>query len=283
MSVSTVQPVLALLGYSLGGNPTQYMVEKALDYHELDWRFLSLEVAPDDLADAIRGMKAMGFSGGSCARPHKQLVLPFLDGVRETAQLVGAANCLVRDEDDRLLGENTEGRALVAAIRQRTDPAGKRAVLLGAGAAARSIAVELALAKAAEIVIVNRSEEPGRQLAKLVEERLGVPASFVAWDKEYEVPPETELLINATSIAAGNEDARLAVVFDELPEEAILADVTFNPPYTWLMRQATERRLSWIDGLETLIMQQAINLKLWTGVDVDKDVMREAVEEFLEL
>jgi shikimate dehydrogenase len=274
--------VLALLGFSLGGNPTQYMVEKALEYHELDWRFLSLEVAPDDLADAVRGMRAMGFSGGTCARPHKQPILQFLDGVSETAEMIGAANCLLR-EDGRLVGENTEGKALLEAIRQRTDPAGKRVVLLGAGAVARSVGVELALAKAAEIVVVNRSEEPGRRLVELLEGRLEVPATLVLWDQEYEVPPETDLLVNATSIAAGNEDARLPMVLDEMPEEAIVADVTFNPPTTWLVRQAEERGLAVIDGLETLIVQQAINLKLWTGVDVDQNVMREAVEEFLEL
>lgn len=282
MSGSPVQPVLALLGSSLGGNPTQYMVEKALEHHELDWRFLSLEVAPDDLADAVRGMKAMGFSGGTCARPHKQLILPFLDALRETAEMVGAANCLMR-EDGRLVGENTEGKAVVETIRQRTDPAGKRVVLLGAGAVARAVGVELALAKAAEIVVVSRSEEPGRRLVELLEGRLEVPASLVLWDQEYEVPPDTGLLVNATSIAAGDEDAPVPVILDELPEESVVADVTFNPPGTWLIRQAEERDLAAIDGLETLIAQQAINLKLWTGVDVDQGVMREAVEEFLEL
>lgn len=282
VSSSSVQPVLALLGHSLGGNPTQYMVEKALEHHALDWRFLSLEVAPEGLEYAIRGMRAMGFSGGSCARPHKQAVIEFLDSLGESAEMVGAANCILR-EDGRLVGENTEGRALVEAIRKRADPAGKRVVLLGAGALACAAAVELALAHVAQILVVNRSEEPGRRLVELLETRLEVPASLVLWDGDYPVPAETDILINATSIAAGDEQARLPVVLEELPHEAIVADVTINPPRTRLVRWAEEGGLVTIDGLETLIGQTAINLKLWTGVDVDQAVMREAVEEFLEL
>jgi len=277
---SSVQPVLALLGHSLGGNPTQYMVEKALEHHELDWRFLSLEVAPEDLGAAIGGMRAMGFSGGNCARPHKQAVVAFLDGLSETAELIGAANCLLRREG-RLLGENTEGKALVQAIRERIDPAGKRVVLLGAGSVARAVGVELALAHAAEITVVNRSEEPGRRLVELVEGRLQVPAAFVLWEEPYRVPPETDVLLSAISIAPA-EDAALPLVLDELAPEAVVADVAFNPQ-TWLIRQAGQRQLAAVDGLETLVSQTAINLKLWTGVDVDQAVMREAVEEFLEL
>ena len=282
MSNSPVQPVLALLGHTLGGNPTQYMVEKALEYHELDWRFLSLEVAPENLADAIGGMRAMGFCGGSCARPHKQPVLKFLDDVRQTAEMVGAANCILR-EDGRLIGENTEGKAVIDAIRQRVDPALKRVVLLGAGAVARAAAIELAQARPERITIVNRSEKPGRHLAEMLETRLEVSAVWAPWDDDYAVPSETDILLNATSIAVADEDARLPLVLDELTAAALVADVTFNPPQTQLIRDAAQRGLTAIDGLEMLIRQTAINLKLWTGVDVDQAVMREAVEEFLEL
>jgi shikimate dehydrogenase len=156
-------------------------------------------------------------------------------------------------------------------------------VLLGAGSVARAIGVELALAGAGEITVVNRSEAPGRDLVELLENGLEVPASLALWDSEYEIPPETDLLVNATSVGRGDEDARLPLVLDELPTEAIVADVTIDPPRTRLIRQAEERGLTPIDGLEVLIGQMAINLKLWTGVDADQAVMREAVEEFLEI
>jgi len=282
VSGSSVQPVLALFAHPLGGNPTQYMIEKAFEHHQLDWRYLSLEVAPDDLADAVRGMRAMGFHGGNCARPHKEAILKHLDRAGQTAELVGAANCILR-ADGQLVGENTEGKALVEAIRRRTDPAGKRIVLLGAGAVGRAIGVELALAQAAEILVVNRSEQPGRRLVELLEGRLEVPASLVLWDEPYELPAEIDVVVNATSIGAGDEEAQLPLGLDELTDEAMVADVTINPPRTWLVRQARRRGCTTIDGLETLIGQTAINFKLWTGTDAEVTVMREAVEEFLEL
>lgn len=282
MSSSSVQPVLALLGHRLGGNPTQYMIEKALGHHGLDWRYLSFEVAPEDLEAAVRGMRAMGFHGGNCARPHKAVVLEHLDRADRTAELVGAANCILR-EDGQLVGYNTEGKAVVDAIRRRTDPAGKRIVILGAGSIARAIGVELALAHTGEIIIVSRSEEPGRRLVELLEGPLEVPASLVLWDEPYELSAETDMVINATSVGTGDEDAQLPLVLDELPQEAVLADVTFNPPRTRLVCQAEAHGATTIDGLEMLLGQMAINFKLWTGVDAELAAMRDAVEEFLEL
>jgi len=282
VSNSSLQPILALLGYPLGGNPTQYVLEKAFAYHDLDWRYLSLEVAPEDLADAVRGMRAMGFRGGNCAEPHRQTVLEHLDRTSRTAELAGVVNCILREEG-KLVGENTEGRALVEAIRRRTDPAGRRAVLLGAGAVARSIAVELALAQAAEIVVVNRSEEPARRLVDLLGDHFELPASVAVWEDHYDLPEETDLLIHATSIAEGDDEARLPLNLDNLREETLVADVTADPPRTWLVRQAAGRGCTTIDGLEMFITQAAINFKLWTGVDPDPTVMSEAVEEFLGL
>ena len=106
VSSPAVQPILALLACPVGGNPRQYVVEKAFAHLNLDWRFLSLEVAPAGLADAVRGMRAMGFRGGTIADPHCRTVLPLLDGATDTAALLGSVN-LVRSEENRLQGDNT--------------------------------------------------------------------------------------------------------------------------------------------------------------------------------
>ncbi len=143
VSSSSVQPVLALLGYPVAGNPTQYMVEQTFLHHQLDWRFLSLEVAREELGAAVRGMRAMGFRGGICAEPHKGAVLEFVNRVTPTAELIGEGNCLYRDENG-LVGDNTEGKGLMEALRRRVNPTDEKIVLLGAGGMARAIAVELA-------------------------------------------------------------------------------------------------------------------------------------------
>lgn len=282
MSSSSLQPILALLGHPVAGNPTQYMLEKAFAHHEMDWRYLTLDVAPEALGDALRGMRAMGFTGGNCAEPHKQAVIPHLDRTTEAAGLIGGVNVIFR-EGDELVGENTEGKALVESLRGRINPADARIVLLGAGRMARCVAVELATAKVGEIVVVDRTESRARELADLVAGKLQVAASPVGWDDSYRVPPETNVVINATSVSEQDAEAHLPIVLDTLAPPMIVADVTLDPPQTWLLDEAAQRGCATLDGLEVFVRQAAVNFKLWTDVDPELTILREAVEEFLEL
>ncbi len=259
-SPSSVQPVLALLGFPVGGNPTQFMLEKAFAGLRLDWRYLSLDVRPEDLAAAVGGMRALGFRGGNCTGPHKRAIAGQLDRLTQHAAMVGAVNCFFRD-DAGLIGDNTEGRAMLQSLRRKVDPAGKRVVLLGAGAMARAIAVELALAKAAEIVVVNRSEPAGRGLVDLIGS-LQTSASLVVWQDDYAVPAETHVLVDATSIPG---DQPLPLGLDVLTPGAVVADAGWEPPQTWLLDQAAQRGATTIDGLEVFIEQAAINFRQWTG------------------
>src|SRR6185436_17362768 len=105
-----------------------------------------------------RGARAMGFRGFNCTIPHKVAVIRHLDGLGESASVMGAVNCVVR-RGDQLIGENTDGKGFLEALRRLTEPRGKRVVVFGGGGAARAITVELALAGARSFVIVNRGEE----------------------------------------------------------------------------------------------------------------------------
>lgn len=282
VSSPAVQPIVALLSYPVGGNPTQYMIEKAFAHHDLDWRYLTFEVTSEGLGDAIRGMQAMGFCGGHLGRPHKQAVIPLLNRATETAQMIGSVNLIFR-EHDALVGENTEGKGLLQSLRRVVHPAGKRIVLLGAGPMARAVGVELAPAAPAEILVVNRTLQHARSLAELLAEKFQVSASAVAWEGDYQVPPETEVLIHATAIGQEDPEARVPLAVDGLRPELLVADVTADPPRTRLVREAGDRGCTTLDGLGMYIDQVAVGLKLWTGVDPDRDVMREAIEEFLEV
>jgi shikimate dehydrogenase len=274
--------VLALLGHPVAGNPTQYMVEQALAHHDLDWEYLSLDVSEDDLGDAVRGIRALGFRGGNCADPHKQGVIQFLNRITPAAEMAGAVNCILREEQ-HLVGENTEGTAFLQTLRRRIDPAGKQCVLLGAGRVARAIAVQLATAGAATITVVDRDQAAARHVVDLLTSRLGARAALAAWEGDYAAPPETEVLVHATPLGTGDEDDRVPLDLESLSPATLVADVVTNPPRTRLLRQAAERGCPTLDGLEVLIAQTAVNFRLWTGVDPDLGAMREAVEEFLEL
>lgn len=281
-SNSHLQSIVCCMGQPVAGNPTQFMMEKAFEAAGLDWRYLTLEVPPEKLADGLRGMRAMGFAGGNFTIPHKVAVIEHLDELSQAAELMGAVNCINR-VDDRFIGENTDGKGFVQSLREATDPEGKRVVILGAGGAARAIAVEVGLSKAAEITIVNRNPERGEDLVSLLNERVGVSSKFVPWKGDYEVEKGTDIVINATSIGLGDADARVPLDVESLTAEMVVADVIFNPPQTQLLIDAAERGCTTLDGLGMLVNQGVIGFRIWTGVDPDAAVMREALEEYLEL
>jgi shikimate dehydrogenase len=280
VSHPAVQEIVAVFGQPVAGNPTQYMMEKAFAQVGLDWRYLTLEVAPEGLADAVRGMRAMGFRGCNLTIPHKVEVIQYLDRTSEAASLMGAVNCVNR-VDGELVGENTDGKGFVQSLKQLTDPAGRNVVILGAGGAARAIAVEVALAGAAQITVVNRAEARGRELATLVNDRVRVPSRYVKWEGDYEVPPEADVVINATSIGLGDAEARVPLAVGSLESDMVVADVIFNPPETRLIRDARARGCQTLDGLGMLVNQAVIAFKIWTSRDADPAVMRDALEEFL--
>lgn len=268
------------MGQPVAGNPTQFMMERAFEDAGLDWRYLTLEVPPAQLANAILGMRAMGFRGANFTIPHKVAVIPLLDRLSQSAELMGAVNCVVR-EGDELVGENTDGKGFVQSLREVVDPAGKRVVVLGAGGAARAIAVEVGLSGASQLTIVNRSAERGQELAQLVNERVKVPATFVEWKGNFEIPADCDVLINATSIGLGDRHARVPVDIKTYRPGLIVADVIFNPAETRFLREASERGARPLDGLGMLVNQAVIGFRLWTGVQPDPNIMRDALEEFL--
>ena len=279
------QELTAAIGKPIAENPTQAMIEAAYRHHGLDWRYLTIEVDAADLGDAVRGARAMGFAGFNCTIPHKVAVIDHLDGLGESAALMGAVNCVVR-RDGRLIGENTDGKGFVESLRALTDPAGKSVVMFGAGGAARAIGVELALAGSTEVVVVNRGEARGRELADLLNGEVreqaapDLRAEFVPWRGDFDVPEGTDIVINATSIGLYPDvNARLPLNLDTLEPAMIVSDVIPNPPRTRLVRDAEARGCRAIDGLGMLVAQGVIGVAYWTGLRPDPAVMRAALEE----
>ena len=273
------QEITAVFGKPVAENPTQVMVEAAYRHHRLAWRYLTLEVDPADLGDAVRGARALGFAGFNCTIPHKVAVIPFLDEVAESARLMGAVNCVVR-KGRKLVGENTDGKGFLKSLKDSLDPRGKNILLFGAGGAARAIGVELALAGVARITVANRGESRGRELAGLLTERTRVKASYEPWKGRFRVPEDIDVVINATSIGLFPDvDAQLPLDTGTLLPRMVVADVIPNPPRTLLVRLAEQKGCRVIDGLGMLVNQGVIGIKYWTGVDPDPSVMRAALED----
>ena len=260
-------------------NPTVAMVEAAYRALGLDARYVNCEVAPDALADAVRGARAMGWAGFNCSIPHKVAVLEHLDALAPSAEVIGAVNTVVH-HGGRLVGENTDGQGFVASLRSVCDPRGQSLLLLGAGGAARAIAVETALAGAARVTVVNRDRDRGEALAALVRDRTPAEAGYLPWDSTVAVPASATVLVNATSVGLFPDvDAVLDVDPDSLRADLVVADVIPNPPRTRLLADAAERGATTLDGLGMLVEQGRIGIELWTGRRPDPAVMRRALEE----
>ena len=221
----------------------------------------------------------MGFRGFNCTIPHKLAVIPHLDGLGDSAALMGAVNCVVV-RDGRLIGENTDGKGFVAGVRRLADPAGKRMVLLGAGGAARAIAVEMALVGVRHVTVVSRNAAQGQALVDLLdgEDRcVRHPRSPGAATTP--CPTGTDIVVNATQVGLYPDvDARLALDVATLRPGMIAVDVIPNPPRTRFVRDAEARGCRVIDGLAMLVGQGRIGIEYWTGIDPDEAVMRAALE-----
>jgi shikimate dehydrogenase len=257
------------------GNPTVVMVEAAYTHHGIDARYLNCEVPAGALGDAVAGARAMGWAGFNCSLPHKVSVIDHLDLLAESAEVIGAVNTVVATDGD-LVGHNTDGQGFMESLRTVVDPAGLEVVVLGAGGAARAVAVETALAGAASVLVVNRNERRGAELARGVTAGTGVPAAYVPWDEPYAVPTTCDVLVNATSVGFGDGDALVDVEVDTLREGLVVADVVVSPPRTALLRAAEARGARTLDGLGMLVGQGALAVRHWTGVEPDRDVMRAA-------
>ena len=281
--LSFKQELVGCYGFPVSENPTQAMIEPAFRALGLDWRYLTLEVRPEKLRQAVEGARAFGFQGFNCTIPHKVEVIQYLDGLGESAALMGAVNCVVI-RDGQLIGENTDGKGFVASLKEIDDPEGKSVVIFGAGGAGRAISVELALSGARRITIVNRSAERGLGLIELLEGRVkkrcpDLASEFVLWNGDYSIPKGTDIVINATSIGLYPDvDARLSLDTESLLPEMIVADVIPNPPKTRLVKDATAKGCRVIGGLSMLVGQGVIGIEYWTGQTPDASVMRAGLE-----
>jgi shikimate dehydrogenase len=177
-------------------------------------------------------------------------------------------------------GKTLTGKALSLPCVNSPTPIGKKVVIFGAGGAARAISVEVALAGASHITIVNRSIERGEELTKLLQDKLPCYADFAPWENTFAIPEKTDVVINATSIGLFPDvDARLDFDLNTLTSNMVVADVIPNPPATNLVRDAQEKGCKVIDGLSMLVNQGVIGIKHWTGIDPDPTVMRAALEK----
>ena len=272
--------LVGAFGCPIDENPTGVMEEAAFAAKGLDYRYLTIKVKEGDLKAAIDGVKAFNMKGINITIPHKVKVLEYLDELSEAAEIIGAVNMIV-NKDGKLYGENTDGKGYLKSLTDNgVSPDGKTITILGAGGAARAISVECALKGAKKIYIANIVRDQGEELVELLRKRTGVDAEFVMWDGAIDIPEDTELLSNATSVGLyPHVDQKPDINYDTVRADMVVTDVIFNDPHSLFLQEAEKRGAKTINGLGMLVNQGALNFEMWTGVEAPLDVMIAKLKE----
>jgi shikimate dehydrogenase len=243
----------------------------------LNYVYVAFDVLPENLKYVIDGAKALGIVGFNVTIPHKIEIMKYLDEIDRDAQLIGAVNT-IKIENGRAIGYNTDGigarKALEEEIGKVKD---KNIIIYGAGGAARAVAFELA--KNNNIIIANRTIEKAEKLAKEIAEKLNKEfcreVKFDSLDADLE---GVDIVINATPIGMyPNVNVEPIVKADKLREDMVVMDLIYNPLETVLLKEAKKVGAKAINGLGMLIYQGAVAFKIWTGVEPNVEVMKEAI------
>jgi shikimate dehydrogenase len=257
---------LAVLGYPVGHSRSPAMHNAALVELGLgaEWGYEAIEVAPDAFEARVRAMSGEGFVGANVTVPHKGAALAVADELSETAREIGAANTLVFGGGE-IRAENTDAEGLLRAL--PSSPAGGRALVLGAGGAARAVVWAL-LREGAEVDVWNRTELRSRHLCEELGGTLVVEPEQVAYG----------LIVNSTAVGLDGEDP-----FGELPlapgsfsSGQTVVDMVYGGEQTKLLRAAEAAGASIVDGIEILVQQGALSFEIWTGREAPVDTMRAA-------
>ena len=270
--------LFALLGRPVAGNPTGAMIEAACRSVGIpEGRYVSVDVAPEELAGAVSALRVLGATGFHVTIPHKVSVCAYLDDLTPAAEAIAAVNCVKR-KGDALVGDNTDGRGFVSSLEPVVGMSGSRLLVVGAGGAARAVAVEAALAGAESIAIANRSPDRAEQLAELVR-RVGTDAEVVPWLAPLPVAEDTDVVVNATSVGMAREDEAVEVAWGSV-RPRVAADVVIRSS-TRFLEDAAEAGWTPVDGLGMLIEQAVAGFRWWTGREPDRDAMRAALTQAL--
>jgi shikimate dehydrogenase len=257
---------LAVLGYPVGHSRSPAMHNAALAELGMatEWRYEAIEVAPDRFAERVGAMAGEGFVGANVTVPHKEAALAFAEEISETAREIGAANTLVF-EDGEARAENTDAEGLLQAL--PASPAGDRALVLGAGGAARAVVWGL-LREGAAVDVWNRTDLRSRNLC---EELGGSPMS---------APEQSSygLIVNSTAVGLGGEDpfAELPLRAEGFAPEQTVVDMVYRDEPSALLRAAEAAGARTVDGIEILVQQGALSFRIWTGRRAPLGAMRAA-------
>lgn len=261
------------------GDPVEHsispaMQQPALDALSIPATYERWHTPLETLPERIRSLRAPDVLGANVTVPHKEQVLPLVEEISDLARRAGAVNT-ISNRNGRLLGDNTDVYGLGRSLALHSDRLhGCRAVVLGAGGAARAVVLSLEIVGAGQISVLNRTVERAERLR---DELAPAPVIALATDSPAadEAIRDADLLINATAIGWKRGEIPLAAHrIEAFPNDALVVDITYRD--TDLLDAARARGLRTLDGLEMLVFQGARSLEIWTGLEPPVEIMMAA-------
>jgi shikimate dehydrogenase len=278
MSIGGGTRLLGLIGRPVAHSLSPKMHNASFRAEGLDYVYVAMDVAPEDLPAAVEGASVLGFRGFNLTMPHKRAMLPLLDDVDELAALAGAVNTVVI-EDSKLRGYNTDGSGFVEACTEAgVDLTDRKVLLLGAGGAAASIALAVGRQGARKLLILNRNLEHALELAeKLRAAGGGTKVEACPADTLDETAAEAEVIVNATPLGMRRGDP-LPVPAGYLDGGKAVCDAVYLPgAETALIRHARQRGARVVTGERMLLYQGVEAQRLWTGREPNVQAMSDAI------
>ena len=261
--------------FAVLGNPLGHSLSPLLQNHYFaqtgqNGIYLALPIEPENLESALKGLHAIGVGGCNVTIPYKETVLPYLKALTPQAEACQAVNTLIPTANG-FIGDNTDGAGLLAALayEQHWQPQGQTIVLIGAGGAAKGIAVALARAGALKIDIINRHPQRAQALSSWLSTVTGVSSEGVGLDAlaEPELYQRAQTLINTTSVGMSPHiDEMPPVRVQFLTEEHLVVDIIYNPLESKLLRSARIQGAKTSSGLGMFIHQGALSFERWLGI-----------------
>ncbi|ABO67805.1 MULTISPECIES: shikimate dehydrogenase [Geobacillus] len=270
-----MENVYGLLGFPVEHSLSPLMHNDAFAYFGISARYHLFSVNPEQVGEAIAGVRALGIAGVNVTIPHKMAVIPFLDEVDEHARRIGAVNTIVNDSG-RLIGYNTDGPGYVKALEEEMDIHldGKRILLIGAGGGARGIYFSLLSTAAERIDIANRTAEKAARLIGEGDERR---STFFPLAEAERRLAEYDIIINTTSVGMHPHVDEQPLSLQQMRPGTVVSDIIYNPLETKWLKEAKARGARVQNGVGMLVYQGALAFEKWTGQWPDVNRMKQLV------
>jgi shikimate dehydrogenase len=278
LNISGSTRICAIIGDPIAHTLSPTIHNAAFRSLKMDLVYIPFRVRGRELGTAIEGLRSIGVVGINVTMPHKSRVLRYLDRIDDTAREIGAVNTVAR-KSTSLHGYNTDGKAAVKALSHLGSLSGRKALILGAGGAAKAIAHQLS-ETAHSIVILNRTRSNGARLASNITKWNGIPSHSYALNGtnlRREARP-VDLLVNTLPAHVFPRFGEVLLQERIAERDMLVMDANYQPKSDFLARARLAGAKA-IDGLEMLIEQASLSFKLWTGVDAPINVMRKAAAE----